>query len=447
MIASPPLSESERMPLVEIGILLALIVLNGLLSMSELAIVSARRSKLKALVDEGRTGAERALRLASEPGRFLSTVQIGITLVGVLVGAVSGAQFGERLAHWLTTLGMSYGASEAVGYGFIIAVITYLSLVIGELVPKQLALRNPERVALAVAPAMHLLSRLAAPFVWGLDLSGRLILRLFRKSDSDEADITAEEIKALIAEAETSGAIEPEERQMIDGILRLGDRTARSVMTHRNAVEIIDATMPPEEAKQKMLASIHGRFPAHIGNPEEVTRVIQTKDVLKLLLADKPIDLMSIVRDAPIVPDTTDLLKVVKLLQESSVHLGLVHDEYGQFQGIVTNADILESITGAFHTDEGPPEPKAVERADGSWLISGDMPVDELNDTLGFKVKFETRAHTVAGFVIAAFKRIPTVGECVVIEGWRFEVVDLDGRRVDKLLVARAREPRRRKTG
>jgi len=435
------------MPLVEIGILIALVVLNGLLSMSELAVVSARRTKLKALVDEGRTGAGRALALASEPGRFLSTVQIGITLVGVLVGAVSGAQFGERLAQWLMTLGLSFAAAETIGYGFIIAIITYLSLVIGELVPKQLALRNPERVAIAVAPTMHLLSRLAAPFVWGLDMSGRLVLRFFRASETDEADVTAEEIKSLIAEAETSGAIEPEERQMIAGILRLGDRSARSIMTHRSDIEIIDARLSFEDVRPRLLASVHGRFPAHIGNPDEITRVLQTKDVMKAMLAGKPIDLASLVREAPIVPDTTDLLNVVNVLRESSVHMGLVHDEYGQFQGIVTNADILESITGAFHTDEGAPEPKAVERADGSWLISGDMPVDELKDTLDLKVKLETRAHTVAGFVIAAFKRLPNVGECVVIEGWRFEVVDIDGRRIDKLLVARAREPRRRKTG
>lgn len=435
------------MPLVEIGILVALVVLNGLLSMSELAVVSARRSKLKALHDEGRVGAGSALALASEPGRFLSTVQIGITLVGVLTGAVSGAQLGEHLAQWLTTLGLSYAAAEAIGYGVVIAAITYLSLVIGELVPKQLALRNPERVAMSVAPMMQWLSRLASPFVWGLDVSGRAVLRLLRTPESSEADITAEEIKALVAEAETSGAIEPEERQMISGILRLSDRSARAIMTHRSEVEIIDARMSAEEAKQKMLTSVHGRFPAHLGNPEEVTRVIQTKDVLKALLSDKPLDLASLARDAPIVPDQTDLLQVVKQLRESAVHMGLVHDEYGQFQGIITNADILESITGAFHSDEGAPEPKAVERADGSWLISGDMPVDELSDTLGVKAKFDARANTVAGFVIAGFKRLPNVGDCVNIQGWRFEVLDLDGRRIDKLLVSRAREPRRRKAG
>ncbi|MBI1213119.1 MAG: DUF21 domain-containing protein [Alphaproteobacteria bacterium] len=432
------------MPLVEIGIFLSLLILNGVFAMSELAVVSSRRSKLKSLAESGRSGASNALALASEPGRFLSTIQIGITLVGILVGAVSGAQFGERLAQWLASLGISYAVAHAAGYGFVIAIITYLSLVIGELVPKQLALRNPERVAMAIAPAMQVLSRLAAPFVWGLDLSGRIVLRLFRAPDAHETNITAEEIKALIGEAESSGAIEPEERQMIAGILRLGERSARTIMTHRNAVEIIDATQPFETVRPKLLASVHGRFPAHVGNPDEITRVLQTKDVLKAMLAGKPIDLMTLVREAPVVPDTTDLLNVVKLLRGSSIHLGLVHDEYGQFEGIVTNADILESITGAFHTDEGPPEPRAVERADGSWLISGDMPVDELNDTLGFKAKFDGRAHTVAGFVIAAFKRLPTIGECVVIQGWRFEVVDIDGRRVDKLLVSRPLEPRRR---
>lgn len=440
-------NESNCMPLLEIGILVALVVVNGVLAMSELAVVSARRSKLKALVDEGRSGASSALSLASEPGRFLSTIQIGITLVGILVGAVSGAQFGERLAQWLTALGVSYSIAETVGFGVVIALITYLSLVIGELVPKQLALRDPERVAMMVAPLMQLLSRLAAPFVWGLDISGRVVLRLLRTPESDAGNVTAEEIKALVAEAETSGAIGPDERQMIGGVLRLADRSARTIMTHRNAVEVIDARQPFEAVRQKLLASVHGRFPAHVGNPDEITRVIQTKDVLKVMLAGDPIDLLALVREAPIVPDTANLLHTVRLLRESSIHLGLVHDEYGQFQGIVTNADILESITGAFYTDDGAPEPKAVERADGSWLISGDMPLDELNDTLGFKTKFEGRAHTVAGFVIAAFKRLPTIGECVVIQGWRFEVVDIDGRRIDKLLVSRAREPWQRKTG
>ena len=350
-----PVSESNRMPFLEIGILLALVVLNGLFAMSELAIVSARRSKLKALAEEGRAGAARALALATEPGRFLSTVQIGITLVGILVGAVSGARLSERVAQWLTAFGLSNAASEAIGYGIVIAAITYVSLVIGELVPKQLALRNPERVARSIAPLMYFLSRLAAPFVWGLDLSGRVVLRLFRPEETSDADVTAEEIKTLIAEAESSGAIEPDARRMLSGILRLGDRSARAIMTHRNAVEIIDATTPLDEVKRKMLASVHGRFPAHVGNPDEITRVIQTKDVLKLMLANKPLDLTALFRAAPIIPDRTDVLHVVKLLRGSAVHMGLVHDEYGQFQGIVTNADILESITGASTPMRGHP--------------------------------------------------------------------------------------------
>jgi len=424
------------MPLVEIAILLALVVLNGLLAMSELAVVSARRSKLKALVEEDRAGARRALALASEPGRFLSTVQIGITLVGVLAGAFSGASLGAQLSTWFMVQGLSEPMAETLGFGVVVALITFLSLVIGELVPKQLALRNPERVALLVAPAMTILSRLAAPFVWGLDVSGKLVLRLFGGSAKSDGDITDEEIKALIAEAEAAGAIEPEERQMISGILRLGDRKARSIMTPRTDVEPIDASAAPEEIMRTILASVHGRFPVYDGKPDEILGVLQAKDALNALLAGKPLNVRALMRPAPVVPDTADVLNVMKLLRESTVHMGLVHDEYGQFEGIITNGDILESITGAFRTDEGDTEPMAVEREDGSWLIAGSMPLDELVERLSIKGKLPP-AQTAAGLVIAALKHLPQTGESISIAGWRFEIVDMDGRRVDKLLVAR----------
>ncbi len=427
---------------IEIGVLIALIILNGLLAMSELAVVSARRSKLKALAEQHRAGAARALALASDPGRFLSTVQIGITLVGVVAGAFSGATLGGRLAQWLVAQGLSLALAEPLGFGIVISAITYLSLVVGELVPKQLALRNPERVALLVAPAMTILARVAAPFVWALDMSGRVLLRFFGGEETNKVSVTDEEIKALIAEAESSGVIEPGERRMISGILRLGDRTARSVMTHRNDVESIAADASPSQIKETIDGSAHGRFPVYENKPDEVIGVLQAKDVLNALLAGRMLSVRGLMRAAPVVPDTASVLKVVEVLQQSAVHMGLVHDEYGAFEGVVTNEDILESITGASHTDEGAPEQMIVERADGSWLVSGSMPVDELLDELGVKARLEESAHTAAGLVIAALKHLPSVGESVVIAGWRFEVVDLDGRRVDKLLVQRARDLR-----
>jgi putative hemolysin len=329
-----------------------------------------------------------------------------------------------------------------VGFGLVISAITYLSLVVGELVPKQLALRNPERVALLVAPAMTMLARVAAPFVWALDVSGRVLLRLFGGEDVSKSNVTDEEIKALIAEAESSGVIEPGERRMIAGILRLGDRTVRSVMTHRNDVESIAVTAGPDEIKEAIQTSVHGRFPVYDDKPDEIIGVLQAKDALNALLEGKPLDVKALMRAAPVVPDTVSVLKVVEVLQQSAVHMGLVHDEYGAFEGVVTNEDILESITGASHTDEGAPEQMMVERADGSWLVSGSMPVDELLDELGIKARLEESAHTAAGLVIAALKHLPSVGESVVIAGWRFEVVDLDARRIDKLLVQRARELR-----
>ncbi|MEQ1754380.1 MAG: hemolysin family protein [Micropepsaceae bacterium] len=427
---------------VEISVLLALIVLNGLLAMSELAVVSSRRSKLKALADEGRPGARRALALAADPGRFLSSVQIGITMVGVLAGAFSGATLGDRLGRWLIETGLSVGVAETIGFGVVIAVITYLSLVVGELVPKQIALRNPERVAMVVAPAMSVLSRLAAPFVWALDISGRLLLRLLGGTQESASNITDEEIKALMAEAESSGVIEPEERKMISGILRLGDRIARSVMTHRSDVEVIDARAGTDAIRHIIQTSVHERFPVHDGKPDEIIGVLQAKDVLDAMISGKDLDVRTMMRAAPIVPDTASVLRVLEMLQGSAVHMGLVHDEYGQFQGIVTSEDILESITGASHTDDGVPEALVVERSDGSLLVSGTKPVDELLDELGVKVQLQTSAHTAAGLVIAAMKHLPSVGESVVIAGWRFEVVDLDGRRIDKLLIQRVRDKR-----
>lgn len=428
---------------VEIAVLLSLVVLNGLLAMSELAVVSSRRSRLKAMADDGRPGAARALALAAEPGRFLSTVQIGITTVGVVAGAFSGATMGARLGTWLMSWGMPESFAEPIGFGVVIALITYLSLVIGELVPKQLALRNPERVAAFVAPAMTLLSRLAAPFVWGLDRSGRAMLWLMGSKTSDEATVTDEEIKALIAEAESSGVIEPEERKMISGILRLGDRRVRSIMTPRNDVEAVDAGAGPEDVKAAITASVHGRFPVTDGKPDEVVGVLQAKDALNAMLAGKPLDVRTLMRQAPVVPDTASVLNLMRLLRRSPVHIALVHDEYGQFEGVVTNGDVLEAITGALQSDEDEAEPMAVERADGSWLISGAMPIDELIDLLAIKTKPEGSISTAAGLVIAALKHLPAVGEAVTVAGWRFEVVDLDARRIDKLLVQRAREPRR----
>jgi putative hemolysin len=429
---------------IELAIIVALILLNGLLALAELAIVSSRRARLQALVDRDVVGSRRALALATNPGRFLSTVQIGITLVGVLSGAFSGATFGLRLTEWFVALGLRASVAEALGVGLVVAVIAYLSLVIGELVPKQIALRDPEKIAVRVAPAMTVMASIASPIVSFLDFSGRAVLRALRYEDKPMHRVTDEEIRSLMAEAETAGVLEPDERAMIAGVMRLGDRPVRAIMTPRREVDMLDLTADPDEIRRTIVESVHSRLPAHAGTPEEMLGIVQAKDLLDAYLRGERPDLRAQVRPAPNVPDTVDALDVLDVIKGSPVHMALVHDEYGQFEGIVTNADILEAIAGAFRTDEGWVEPEAVRRDDGSWLISGSMPADEMADRLSIALPPDRSYHTAAGFVLNQLGHLPEVGESFGSHSWRFEVVDLDGRRIDKILASRIPAGRRR---
>lgn len=427
------------MLILELGFVAALIVVNGLLAMSELAVVSSRPARLRMMAERGVAGAERALLLASDPGKFLSTVQIGITLVGVLSGAVSGATIGLRLTGVLLELGLPGGVADALGVGIVVALITYGSLIIGELVPKQLALSNPEAMAARVAPAMNVLALISSPVVALLNMSGKAVLKLLGHDSEIVERITEDEIKALIAEAETAGVLEPGERQMIAAVMRLGDRPVRAVMTPRTEVDMIDLRDDIDTIRAEIVASAHSRLPVHDGTPEGVLGVIQAKDLVDAYLAGKPLDLRSLVRPAPVIPDTADALAVVEMLGKSPLHIGLVHDEYGHFQGVVTNADILESIVGSIQPGAGgdPAEPDVVRREDGSYLISGTMPIDELSDLIGLPLPDHRDYHTLAGFLLDRFGHLPGVGEHVDAHGWRFEVVDLDGHRIDKVLVSR----------
>jgi putative hemolysin len=422
---------------IELAIVGALILLNGLLALAELAIVSARRARLQALVDREVIGARGALALATDPGRFLSTVQIGITLVGVLSGAFSGATLGLHLAEWLVDLGLPRGVAEAVGVGLVVAVITYFSLVIGELVPKQIALRDPEKIAVRVAPAMTAIARIAFPIVSFLDISGRAVLRALGYEAQPEHRVTDEEIRTLMLEAETAGVIEPGERAMIAGVMRLADRRVRAVMTPRREVDMINLTADPNDIRKTIVESVHSKLPAHAGTPEEMLGVVQAMDLLGVYLRDERPDIRAHVRTAPNVPDTADALDVLDVIKGSPVHMALVHDEYGHFVGVVTNADILEAIVGEFRTDEGPVEPDAVQRDDGSWLIAGSMPVDEMAERLSIALPPERNYHTAAGFALDQLGYLPAIGESFDLQGWRFEVIDLDGLRIDKILARR----------
>jgi putative hemolysin len=429
---------------IELAIVAALILLNGLLALAELAIVSSRRARLQALVDRQVIGSRRALALATDPGRFLSTVQIGITLVGVLSGAFSGATLGLHLADWFVDLGLRSSVAEALGVGLVVAVITYFSLVIGELVPKQIALRDPEKIAVRVAPAMTALATSASPIVSFLDVSGRAVLSALGYRARPEHRVTDEEIRSLMAEAETAGVIEPGERAMIARVMRLGDLPVRAIMTPRREVDMIDLTADPDDIRRTIVESVHSRLPAHAGTLEEMLGVVQAKDLLDAYLRGERPDIRAQLRPAPNVPDTADALDVLDVIKRSPVHIALVHDEYGQFEGVVTNADILEAIAGAFRTDEGPVEPDALRREDGSWLISGSMPADEMADRLSIVLPADRSYHTAAGFVLMQLGHLPATGESIDSQGWRFEVVDLDGRRIDKILASRIAAGRRR---
>jgi putative hemolysin len=370
-------------------------------------------------------------------------VQIGITLVGILAGAFSGATLGARLAAALAEAGLAQQLAEPVGFGGVVAVITYFSVIVGELVPKQIALRNPESVAAAIAPAMAVLASIAGPLVWLLDLSGRAVLRLLGGQQAREAAVTADEIKALIAEAEASGAIEPRARDMIGGVMRLGTRSVQALMTPRPDVDAIDVTLEPGPLLEAVRDSVHAVLPAFEGSDANILGVVQAKDLLDSYIAGQVPEARRLVRRAPIILETMNALDALDTLKDSPLAMALVHDEYGHFVGIVTPADILEAIAGAFHTGEGPPEPDAIERADGSWLLSGGMPADELAERLGLRVRPRGDYHTAAGMLLAAMRRLPEVGDAVDVDGWRCEVIDMDGRRIDKILATRRPSPHR----
>lgn len=423
---------------VEIAIVVVLICVNGLLAMSELAIVSSRPARLKAMIDREVKGAGRALALGSNPGKFLSSVQIGITLVGVLSGAFSGATLGERLAQFLASAGIRESVADPLGVGIVVAIITYGSLIIGELVPKQIALRDPERVAARAAPAMTILATVSAPLVFLLDISGRAILWLLGQRGESEEKVTDEEIKMLVAEAEHHGTIESDERRMIAGVMRLGDRAVRAVMTPRTEVDWINLQTDEAAIRKLLMDTQHSRLPAGDGGVDVMIGVVQTRDVLAALLAGRALDPRKHVRAAPIVYDQADALDVLQKLKESDVPMALVHDEYGHFEGIVTPADILEAITGVFRSDvDAGEEENAVKREDGSWLLAGYMQADEMAEVLGFDLPENRDYETVAGYVLSHLHHLPATGECVDAQGWRFEVVDLDGRRIDKLIATR----------
>ncbi|WP_416907932.1 MAG: hemolysin family protein [Polymorphobacter sp.] len=425
-------------PWFDAAIIAALVLLNGFFAMSELAIVSARKPRLRAMIDEGSTAAGTALALAENSGRFLSAVQIGITLVGVINGAYSGATLAEpvgaRLAAWF---GLAPETATEVGLAAVIIVITYLSLIIGELVPKQFALRSPEKIAVLVAPVMLLVARLATPAVWALDRSTSAVLRLFGPADENGHKVTEAELRSVMQDAESAGVLEADERAMISGIMRLADRRVRGVMTPRGEVDWIDADAPEADIRARLAATPHTRLPVARGTVDDIIGVVQARDLVQALIEGKPLDIAALARPAPIIPDVIDAVDALASLRSASIPMALVHDEYGHFEGILTPADLLAAIAGVFAFDaDDDDEPAIVEREDGSLLLAGSLPADEMEERLGLNLDDDRDYETVAGFVLAQLQHLPETGEHFAYTGWRFEVIDMDGRKVDKVLAS-----------
>ena len=428
-------------PWIDVVIILVLVAVNGVFAMTEMAIASSRKARLEAMARTGSRGARAAIELAADPGKFLSTAQVGITLIAVLSGAYSGEALGEptaiRLQHWF---GWSADFADKAGFALVIGLTTFISLIIGELVPKQIALRSPEPIAAVMAVPMSWLARIAAPVVWLLDSTSALLFRLIGLSRESEDQVTAEELHLIVAEASKSGVIEEHERSIISGVVRLADRPVREVMTPRTEVDWLDIGLDEAGIREKLATTSHTRLPVAEGSVDAVIGVVQARDIVAAAIRGDPLDLKLLMRPAPIVIDQLDAMDALVRLRRAEVPMALIHDEYGHFEGIVTPADLLAAIAGAFASDVDPHEsPDFVQRDDGSYLVAGSASADLVAEKLDLDLPDDRDYATAAGLVLAVFKRLPEEGESIVEQGWRFEVVDLDGRRIDKLLVSRAR--------
>jgi len=420
--------------LLDVVVILILVVINGVFSMAEIAVVTARAARLRQLAGEGNERADTALDLANEPNQFLSTVQIGITLIGVLAGAFGGATLAGIVGRARAGIPLLRPYAHAIGVGIVVIGTAYLSLVIGELVPKRLGLARPERIAMAVAAPMRTLSKVTAPLVWLLSVSTEGVLRLLRVQPSTEPAVTEEEIRVLIEEGTQIGVFEEVEQDMIEGVLRLDDRRVSVVMTPRSHVAWLDISDPIEENRRKITESRHARFPVAKDDLDDVLGILLAKDLLALDTSAEPPDLCELLRPALFVPETIPVLKVLELFKQERTHLAMVIDEYGSIVGMITSDDILDSIVGDIPSYE---EPLAIQREDGSWLLDGTLHIDQLKqifDLGELPGEEEGVYQTVGGFIVHEVGTIPVSGQHFEWDGIRFEVVDMDGPRVDKVL-------------
>ena len=422
----------------EILLILILILANGVFSGSEIAVVSARKVRLEQQADRGDRGARAALRLANSPNEFLSTVQIGITLIGILSGAVGGATIAQRLRPVLSDIPLFRPYAEGLSVALVVSLITYLSLVIGELVPKRIALNEPEQIARFVARPMRWLSGLTAPFVYVLGISTDWLIKFMGIKDSQEPGITEEEIKAMLRQGAETGVFEEAEHEMVQRVLRLGDRSVKAVMTPRTDISWIDSEEPVQDNLDEILASTHSRFPVGKGSLDDCVGIVRVRSLLAAYVNGQPLDIESMLQPPLYVTAGMRALNVIEQFKQTGVHIALVTDEFGGIEGLVTLNDLMEAIVGDLPSVEDREDPMVVERDDGSWLLDGGLDLSEFKDLVEVSSLPDESSgtfQTLGGFVMHRLGRIPHAGEHFEWNNLRIEVVDMDGKRVDKILV------------
>lgn len=426
----------------EILIIFVLLLFNGFFAMSEIAIVSASKPMLRQLAKQGKAGAEVALRLAEDPGRFLSTVQVGITLVGILAGAYGGATISEKITPALNEISFIAPHGHTVAVALIVTCITYFSVVIGELVPKQYALRHAEKLAIIVARPMNMLSKITTPVVATLQFSASVLLKMLGVTKDNEEQMTEEEVKAILSESAESGVIEKSEHEMLQRVIRLGDREVKSIMTHRKDVTFIDVNDSLSEIREKIHTAGHSRYPVIEDQPDNVIGIVQAKELLDEVLQHQAFDIRNHVKELYILPETSTCLSALEHFKKSHINLMVIVDEYGSTQGIVTPSDLLEAIVGIIPSNYGENQAAMiVQREDGSWLVDGRTPIEEIHISIGLEaISADEDFDTIAGFILEYQKRTPKVADAFAAHGHRFEIVDMDGRRIDKILISRIDE-------